>query len=140
MESTSSFLGELTGSVLGRQECHCVTAVLWCRCNWHALIETTHTSRRRQCDCNNNRYPMTDLATLDIDRAKPRHETDILVACMCMGIVNSKSHRGHVLARFHLGMDSSTGDRLDTKACVCTVVWKVVFMLGFVAIGLAVLA
>ena len=71
MESTSSFLGELTGSVLRRQEYHCVTAVLWCRCNWHALIETTHTSRRRQCDCNNNRYPMTDLATLDIDRANP---------------------------------------------------------------------
>ena len=29
---------------------------------------------------------------------------------MCMGIVNSKSHRDHVLARFHLEMDSSVGE------------------------------
>ena len=50
---------------------------------------------------------MTDLATLDIDidRAKPSNEADILT-----GIVNLKSYRGHVLARFHLGMDSLIGE------------------------------
>ena len=52
---------------------------------------------------------------------------------------NSKSHRGHVIARLHVAVDSSRGDRLNTEeckyteACICIVVWNAVFMHCFVA-------
>ena len=49
--------------------------------------------------------------------------------------VTPRSHR-----EILLGVESSRGDHLNTEAIVCIVVWNAVFMHGFVAIGLAVLA
>ena len=46
--------------------------------------------------------------TLDTaGRVISRHQTDSGV--MCMGIVNSKFHHGHVVARFHLGSTPMEG-------------------------------
>ena len=39
-----------------------------------------------------------------------------------------------------LEVASSRGDRLNTEVCICIVMWNAVFMQGFVAIGLEVLA